>query len=92
MFSRVSYEDNISRNLSSFEVEMTEIRNILKRANTNSLILSDETARGTETVSALAITSAIIDTLTRAKINFIFTTHLHALAEFVIYGIIANVN
>jgi len=67
--------------MSSFAVEMTELKNILDRCNKNSLILGDELCSGTEAVSALAIVaSGILDILSKNG-NFIFATHLHELCD-----------
>jgi len=52
--------DNFEKGLSSFAVEMMEMRNIFNRSTAQSLILGDEISRGTETLSALAIVSAAI--------------------------------
>jgi DNA mismatch repair protein MutS len=54
VFTRISGADNIYRGMSSFTVEMTELRNILMRCNENSLVLGDELCAGTEALSALS--------------------------------------
>lgn len=81
IFTRISGNDNIYKGLSSFTVEMTELKNILDRCNKNSLILGDELCSGTESISALSIVaSGILDILSKNG-NFIFATHLHELCE-----------
>jgi len=40
LFTRISGNDNLFKGLSSFSVEMLEIRNILKRTNNRSLIIA----------------------------------------------------
>ena len=81
VFTRISGNDNIYKGMSSFTVEMTELKNILDRCNKNSLILGDELCSGTESISALAIVaSGILDILSKNG-NFIFATHLHELCE-----------
>jgi DNA mismatch repair protein MutS len=81
IFTRISGNDNIYKGMSSFTVEMTELKNILDRCNKNSLILGDELCSGTESVSALAIVaSGILDILSKNG-NFIFATHLHELCD-----------
>ncbi len=79
IFTRILNNDNIFKRQSSFAVEMSELRGILKRANKNSLVLGDELCSGTETTSALSIVSAGLKTLTDLKCSFIFTSHLHQL-------------
>jgi DNA mismatch repair protein MutS len=78
-FTRILGNDNIYRGLSSFAVEMTELRSILKRMNKKSLILGDEVCNGTESISALAIVSSTIMKMTEKQSNYIFATHLHEL-------------
>ena len=63
IFSRIIGTDNIFKGLSSFAVEMGELKTILKYSDKNSLILGDEICRGTEDISGLAIVGAAIDTL-----------------------------
>ena len=81
IFTRILNNDNIFKRQSSFAVEMSELRGILKRANKNSLVLGDEVCSGTETTSALSIVSAGLKTLSDLKCSFIFTSHLHQLMD-----------
>ena len=81
IFTRISGMDNIYKGMSSFTVEMTELRNILQRCNQNSLVIGDEICNGTEAVSALSIVAAGIETLVNKKSGFIFATHLHDLTD-----------
>jgi DNA mismatch repair protein MutS len=81
IFTRIINNDNIFKRQSSFAVEMSELRGILKRADKNSLVLGDEVCSGTETTSALSIVSAGLKTLSDLKCSFIFTSHLHQLMD-----------
>lgn len=81
IFTRIPSGDDISRGLSTFAVEITELRNILRRANATSLVIGDEVASGTESVSAVAIVGAGISELYDAGSSFVFATHLHALPK-----------
>lgn len=81
IFTRILSNDNLWASLSSFAVEMTEFRGILKFADSRSLILGDELCSGTETRSATAIFSAGIQVLTRRGAQFLFATHLHEIAD-----------
>ena len=78
-FTRILGNDNIYRGLSSFAVEMTELRSIFKRIDNRGLVLGDEVCHGTESISALAIVTSAIEGLCEKKCNFIFATHLHEL-------------
>jgi len=81
IFTRISGLDNIYKGMSSFTVEMSELRNILQRCDKYSLVLGDEICSGTECISALAIVAAGIDTLVKKQASFIFATHLHDLID-----------
>jgi DNA mismatch repair protein MutS len=81
LFTRIVSKDNLYKGLSTFSVEMMELKNIFNRANERSLILGDEISQGTETESALAIVSAAILKLITLKSTFIFATHLHQLGQ-----------
>jgi DNA mismatch repair protein MutS len=81
IFTRICGMDNIYKGMSSFTVEMTELRNILQRCDKYSLVLGDEICNGTEFTSALAIVTAGIDSLVKKQASFIFATHLHDLTE-----------
>jgi DNA mismatch repair protein MutS len=79
IFTRISGNDNLFENQSSFAVEMLELRNIFKRCNDRSLVLGDELCRGTESVSGKAIVAAGICKLRATNSQFILATHLHGL-------------
>ena len=81
IFTRISGLDNIYKGMSSFTVEMTELRNILKRCNKNSLVIGDEICCGTEFISAISIVASGIDTLIQKGASFIFASHLHELTK-----------
>lgn len=90
LYTRIMGNDNIFKGLSSFAVEMSELRTILKHSNENSLILGDEICRGTEIHSALSIVSSAVNLLCEKKTNFLFATHLHKLHEIDIISDIEN--
>jgi DNA mismatch repair protein MutS len=77
IFTRIIGNDNLFKGLSTFAVEMSELRTILRLANKNSLILGDELCSGTESVSATSIFLAGIQTLYNQNSSFIFATHYH---------------
>lgn len=81
IFTRISGSDNIAKGLSSFAVEMLELKNIFNRATMNSLILGDEISHSTETMSGLSIVASAILKLAQLKSIFVFATHLHQLPE-----------
>ena len=77
IFSRILGNDNLFKGLSTFAVEMSELRIILKMADKNSLVLGDELCSGTETESALSIFVAGLEHLYKARASFVFATHFH---------------
>ena len=81
LFTRILGNDNLWAGMSSFVVEMTEFRSILRNAGPRSLVIGDELCAGTETASATSIVAAGIQTLLGHKSHFFFATHLHELAE-----------
>jgi len=81
IYTRILGNDNLFKNLSTFAVEMSELRVILNMADENSLILGDELCSGTETESALSIFSAGLVTLHARKSTFLFATHFHEIAK-----------
>jgi DNA mismatch repair protein MutS len=82
IFTRIIGNDNIFKGLSTFAVEMSELRTILRLSDENSLILGDELCSGTETQSAVSIFVAGIQQLHRSKSSFIFATHLHEIVDY----------
>lgn len=82
LFTRILGNDNIHKGLSTFAVEMIELRTILKLANKNSLILGDELCSGTESDSALSIFAAGLEVLHNVGSSFIFATHFHEVASY----------
>lgn len=81
IITRLSGNDNIFADQSSFAVEMTELRTILRQSDENTLVIGDELARGTESDSATAITVSTILSLLKNKSSFIFATHMHHLTN-----------
>jgi DNA mismatch repair protein MutS len=81
IFTRILGNDNIKRGLSSFAVEMLELKNIFNRATKKSLILGDEISHSTETLSGVSIVASAIMKLSKLESIFIFATHLHQITE-----------
>ena len=81
IFTRINGEDNIFKGMSSFVVEMDELRSILKYSDSNSIVLGDEICKGTEEISALSIVSSSILRFCKNKVQFILATHFHKLKD-----------
>ena len=82
IFSRILGNDNLFKGLSTFAVEMSELRVILKYADQNSLILGDELCSGTEMESALSIFTTGLMNLYDKEATFLFATHFHEILEY----------
>jgi DNA mismatch repair protein MutS len=82
IFSRIPSGDNIHKGHSTFIVELNELRNILNRTSSNSLVIGDELCSSTEYESGSSIIgTAIVGYLIPKKTNFIFASHLHDLPK-----------
>ena len=82
IFTRILGNDNIFKGLSTFAVEMSELRTILKVADKNSLVLGDELCSGTESDSALSIFTTGLEVLHKKQSSFIFATHFHEINNY----------
>ena len=82
IMTRILGNDNLFKGLSTFVVEMSELRVILRMADTHTLVLGDELCSGTEMDSAISIFVAGLQHLYRAGASFIFATHLHEIAGY----------
>jgi DNA mismatch repair protein MutS len=81
LFTRILGNDDMWAGMSSFVVEMTELRSILRHAGKRSLVIGDELCAGTETESAVALVAAGVQTLEARGVHFLFATHLHELGR-----------
>ena len=79
IYTRILNQDNLFAGLSSFAVEMSELRDILRNSNEQTLVLGDELCAGTESISAQALVASGIQWLSARNAKFIFATHLHDL-------------
>jgi DNA mismatch repair protein MutS len=83
IYTRILNQDNLFAGLSTFAVEMSELRDILRNATSQTLVLGDELCSGTESISAQALVSSGIQWLTKRNAKFIFATHLHDLPQLI---------
>lgn len=81
MFARVSLDDRIESNLSTFSVEMRDMAFIFKNIDKRSMAIVDELGRGTSTRDGLAIALAMSEGLIRSGASVWFATHFIELAK-----------
>ena len=81
ILTRILNQDNLWAGMSSFAVEVAELRDIFQRADQKSLVLGDELCSGTESISATSLVAAGITYLHKVGARYVFATHLHGLHQ-----------
>ncbi|TVY24077.1 MutS-like protein [Lachnellula hyalina] len=81
LFARVSMDDSIEANVSTFASEMRETAYILRNIDKHSLAIIDELGRGTSTRDGLAIALSIAEALVESKALVWFATHFREIAQ-----------
>ncbi len=66
---------NMSENLSTFSAHITNVLDILKRVNDQSLVIMDELGSGTDPLEGMGIAVAILEELKKSGALFLVTTH-----------------
>ncbi|KAL9096094.1 MAG: hypothetical protein Q9165_001617 [Trypethelium subeluteriae] len=81
LFARVSADDSIEANVSTFAAEMREMAFILHNIDRRSLAIVDELGRGTSSQDGMAIALAIAEALISSRAMVWFATHFRDLAR-----------
>lgn len=66
---------NLTENLSTFSAHITNVLDILGKADEESLVIMDELGSGTDPTEGMGIAVAILEELRRSKALFLVTTH-----------------
>lgn len=66
---------NLSENLSTFSAHITNVLDILRKVNTDSLVIMDELGSGTDPTEGMGIAIAILEELKKSGALFLVTTH-----------------
>jgi DNA mismatch repair protein MutS len=82
IFCQIEKNDNLFKNMSTFQAEMNCLRVILKSANENSIILGDELANSTEIQSGISIMVATLIELHETKCSFIIASHFNQIDDY----------
>ena len=81
LFARVSSDDNLEANVSTFAAEMRETAFIIRNIDSRSMVIIDELGRGTSTRDGLCIAIAIAEALVDSYAQVWFATHFRDLAH-----------
>jgi DNA mismatch repair protein MSH4 len=79
LFTRISTDDSIEANVSTFAAEMRDVAFILRNIERRSLVIVDELGRGTSTADGLAVAIAIAEALLESRAYVWFVTHFRDL-------------
>ena len=79
LYARISTDDSIEANVSTFAAEMREVAFIIRNVEARSLVIIDELGRGTSTTDGLAIAIAIAEAFIESRALVWFVTHFRDL-------------
>ncbi|KAK1993248.1 muts domain V [Colletotrichum falcatum] len=81
IFARVTRDDKIESNMSSFSLEMREMAFILSNVTDRGIVIIDELGRATSSRDGLAIALAMAEALIQSRAVVWFATHFTELAD-----------
>ncbi len=82
LFINIGDDQSIENDLSTYSSHLINMKNFIKSANNQTLVLIDEFGSGTEPMLGGAIAEAILDALNQKKALGVITTHYTSLKHF----------
>ena len=82
IFSSIGDHQSIENDLSTFSSQLSEIKEIIDYADSDSLVLIDEICSGTDPFEGSALACGIMDVFLESKVNFVVTTHQSTLKNY----------
>ena len=73
---------NLSENLSTFSAHITNVLDILRRVDQDSLVIMDELGSGTDPMEGMGIAVAVMEELKKSGALFLVTTHYPEVKEY----------
>jgi DNA mismatch repair protein MutS2 len=84
IFIDIGDEQSIENDLSTYSSHLTNMKDLVSRANDKSLVLIDEFGSGTEPAAGGAIAETILSNIEKKGVYGIITTHYSRLKEFAV--------
>jgi len=83
VYADIGDQQSIEQSLSTFTSHMSNVKAILSQATPRSLVLLDELGTSTDPEEGAALAEAVLDSLSRAGVTTVATTHLRRVASYV---------